>query len=142
MAQELTALEARLVPEATDPDTPVKPDGLSTLLYVGGRPGDIHRLRRFAAGLGLMLLDHDGGVEDRAGLLPGLVSRADAVCFPVDCVSHDAALAVKRLCRQAAKPCLPLRSTGLGAFMAGLARLGTPSPLAGEGRGEGGSAPP
>ena len=40
-------------------------------------------------------LHHDGGLEHSAGLLPGLISRADLAVFPVDCVSHDAAAAVK-----------------------------------------------
>ncbi len=47
---------------------------------------------------------HDGGVDERNGLLAGLVGRADLVLFPVDCISHDAALTVKRLCRQLGKP--------------------------------------
>jgi Uncharacterized protein conserved in bacteria (DUF2325) len=65
-------------------------------------------------------LHHDGGIEERGGLLPGLVSRADAVLFPVDCVSHAAMSLVKRLCRQAGKPFVPLRSAGLAPFCAAL----------------------
>src|SRR4029453_8850762 len=57
---------------------------------------------------------------DRTGLLAGLVSRADVVMFPVDCVSHDAVATVKRLCRQASKPYVPLRSAGLSSFVAAL----------------------
>jgi len=66
------------------------------------------------------LLSHDGGQHDHPSLLPGLISRADRVVFPVDCVSHDAALTVKRLCRQLGKPWLPLRSAGLGSFLAAI----------------------
>ena len=40
--------------------------------------------------------------------------------FPTDCVSHDAALQVKRLCRQTMKPFVPLRSSGVASFVAGL----------------------
>ena len=65
---------------------------------------------------------HDGGVDDRSGLLAGLVSRADIVMFPVDCVSHEAVAIVKRLCRQTAKPYVPLRSSGTGSFVSALAR--------------------
>jgi len=39
-------------------------------------------------------------------------------------VSHDAALTVKRLCRQLGKPWVPLRSSGLASFLAGLAEPG------------------
>jgi hypothetical protein len=53
--------------------------------------------------LGVTLLYHDGGIENHAGLLPGLASQSDLVLFPVDCISHDAAQAVKSLCRQGGK---------------------------------------
>jgi hypothetical protein len=92
----------------------------ATLLYVGGRPAQIGHLRALAERFGAIFLHHDGGIEERGGLLPGLVSRADAVLFPVDCVSHAAMSQVKRLCRQAGKPFLPLRSAGLAPFCAAL----------------------
>ena len=91
-----------------------------TFLYVGGRPAQIGHLRALAERSGAAFLHHDGGVEERGGLLPGLVSRADAVMFPVDCISHAAMLLVKRLCRQAGKPFQPLRSGGLAPFCAAL----------------------
>ena len=72
---------------------------------------------------GAQLLHHDGGIEERSGLLEGLVSRADVVMFPIDCVSHRAVGIVKRLCRQAAKPYLPLRSSGISSFIAALDRV-------------------
>jgi len=91
------------------------------ILYVGGRPGSTDQMRASLEAAGGALLCHDGGQHDHPSLLPGLVSQADRVAFPVDCVSHDAALAVKRLCRQLGKPWLPLRSAGLGSFLAALA---------------------
>ncbi len=91
------------------------------ILYVGGRPGCTDQMRASLEAAGGALLCHDGGRHDHPSLLPGLVSQADRVAFPVDCVSHDAALAVKRLCRQLGKPWLPLRSAGLGSFLAALA---------------------
>jgi len=90
------------------------------LLYVGGWPGYIQSMRAIVEGMQAELLHHDGGQEERKGLLAGLVRRADAVFFPVDCISHDAATVVKRLCKQAGKPYLPLRSVSLTSFMAGL----------------------
>ncbi|MDB5376647.1 MAG: hypothetical protein JWR00_1093 [Rubritepida sp.] len=38
-----------------------------------------------------------------------------------DCVSHEAAWAVKRLCRAAGRPYRPLRSSGVTSFLAALA---------------------
>lgn len=89
-----------------------------TVLYVGGRSGQTQALRQAAARIGIELLHHDAA--QGAALLPGLVGRADLVVFPVDCVSHEAALAVKRLCRQFGRPFRPLRSTGTSSLLAAL----------------------
>jgi hypothetical protein len=66
-------------------------------------------------------LHHDGGIEHSMTLLPGLVSRAGCTVFPVDCISHDAMGAVKRHCRQAGKPFVPLRTSSVTSLLAGLA---------------------
>ena len=44
----------------------------------------------------------------------------DLVLFPVDCISHEAANAVKALCRQAGKRFIPLRSASVTALVAAL----------------------
>ena len=93
------------------------------LLYVGGRQAQIAHLRMLAERAGATLLHHDGGIEERNGLLQGHISRADAVLFPVDCISHAAMSLIKRLCRQSGKPFLPLRSAGLAPFYAALTRI-------------------
>jgi len=92
------------------------------ILYVGGRPGSVEQMRAALAAAGGELLAHDGGRHDHPSLLPGLISQAERVVFPVDCVSHDAALTVKRLCRQLGKSWLPLRSSGVASFLATLAK--------------------
>jgi hypothetical protein len=89
----------------------------------GGRLAQVHRLQAFVEGAQAELLHHDGGMEERKGLLAGLVICVDAVFFPVDCISHDAAGILKRLCRQAGKPYLPLRSASLTSFIAALRRF-------------------
>jgi hypothetical protein len=93
------------------------------LLYVGGRIRQIPHIRAFVEAAQAEFLQHDGGVEERKGLLVGMVARADAVFFPVDCISHDAASLLKRLCRQAAKPYVRLRSASLTSFLVALRRL-------------------
>ncbi len=117
---ELSAVEADLQPRTED--IPWRLDGLS-LLYVGGRPGQVAHLRTLSESRGAELLHHDGGVEHHPDLLAGLTSRADIVLFPVDCVSHDAALMVKRLCRQTDKRFIPLRSASATSFLAALRPL-------------------
>jgi hypothetical protein len=119
LRQELDAIEASAAPALPDGIAAADLGGLA-LLYVGGRPNQVGHLKAAAEGAAAQFLHHDGGIEERGGLLPGLISRADAVFFPVDCVSHDAMSLVKRLCRQAGKPYRPLRSSGLGSFLAAL----------------------
>ena len=118
LRRELDAVEASLAIPLADAG-PRRPLDLN-VLYVGGRPAQIGHLRDLAERAGAAFLYHDGGIEEREGLLPGLVSRADAVLFPVDCISHAAMLAVKRLCRQSGKRFVPLRSAGLAPFYAAL----------------------
>ncbi|MBW6401130.1 DUF2325 domain-containing protein [Roseomonas sp. HJA6] len=115
LRREIAAAEAAL----TD-DSPTSPaiGAPRTILYVGGRSGQTAVLRRAAERCGAELLHHDA--EQGSALLAGLVGRASLVVFPVDCVSHDAALAVKRLCRQTGRPFRPLRSTGAASLLAAL----------------------
>jgi hypothetical protein len=98
-----------------------------TLLYVGGRASRIPRLKALVERAGARFLHHDGGLEQNVGLLPSLVSRADHVTFPVDCVSHDAAATIKRLCRQTGRPYQPLRSASLTCLLSVLSSIGRPS---------------
>ena len=120
LQDELAAVEASLVGGEVEDFAPADDLAGTSLLYVGGHPGLVGHLRSASDRFGATLEHHDGGMEDRAGLLVGLIGRADLVLFPVDCVSHEAALAVKRLCRQAGKPYRPLRSAGLASFVTAL----------------------
>jgi hypothetical protein len=128
LRRELTHAEAQIggVP-AEDADA----DALTALqlggaqvLYVGGRAHQVPRLKAVVERAGGVLLHHDGGIEHSMTLLPGLVSRAGCTVFPVDCISHDAMGAVKRQCRQAGRPFVPLRTSSLASLLAGLATVG------------------
>jgi hypothetical protein len=94
----------------------------TTLLYVGGRAHQVPQLRMLAEQLGATLLHHDGGSDDRSGLLAAQVARADAVFFPVDCVGHNAVAVVKRVSCQIGKPYVVLRNSGLTSFAVALRR--------------------
>ena len=65
---------------------------------------------------GATLLHHDGGIDDRSGLLAAQVARADLVLFPVDCVKPRRRRVVKRVSRQISKPDVASRSSGLTSF--------------------------
>ena len=92
------------------------------IAYVGGRPGTVGRFRALVERLNGRLVYHDGGLEDHEGQLGRILGQADIVVCPVDCVSHRASLRAKQFCKRTGKPFVPLRSTGLSSFVAGLCR--------------------
>ena len=127
LTRELEALERRLeVPETASASSII---GARCVLYVGGRPGVLHHMREALGKAAGELRTHDAGQHDQMSLLPGLVSRADFIVFPVDCVSHEAALAVKRLCRQFEKRWMPLRSSGVASFLSAMLEAADTAPV-------------
>ena len=94
-----------------------------TILYVGGRAHQIPQFKALVERTGARFLHHDGGIEHSSALLPGLVSRADHLFFPIDCISHDAVSTIKRLCRQLEKPYQPLRTASLATLVSALAQM-------------------
>jgi hypothetical protein len=126
LRQELASIETRIGVLLQDQEAGAEGaldlDGL-TVLYVGGRANQAPQLKRLVERTRGRFLHHDGGIEHNAALLPGLVSRADVAVFPVDCVSHDAAASVKRICRQLGKRYVPLRSSSLTCLLSGLAAM-------------------
>lgn len=95
--------------------------GGSTVLYVGGRSGQIPRLKALVEQSGGQFIHHDGGIEHASALLPSLVGRADVTMFPVDCVSHNAMNSAKRACQQMNKPYVALRTSSLTCLLSSLA---------------------
>ena len=93
------------------------------VLYVGGRSGLKGQYRLLGERFGCQMLHHDGGVEQSPHHLQQLLTKADAVVCPVDCVSHDACAMVKRMCRGSMKPVLFARSSGLSSLASSLAAL-------------------
>src|SRR5258705_4318904 len=126
LAAELAAAEQqidRLMPAETQEQQKGPALDLHELciLYVGGRNHQIPQLKALVEGANGRLLHHDGGVEHNASMIPGLVSRADIVVFPVACISHAAAISVKRSCRLMGKRYVPLRTSSLACLLATLA---------------------
>jgi hypothetical protein len=126
LRQELDLIERELSalsrPEALDHDRLIDLSG-ATLLYVGGRTNQIPQLKDMAERTGARFLHHDGGMEHSPSLNPGLVSRADCIFFPIDCISHEAVVTIKRLCRQTGKTYQPLRTGSLACLLSGLAKM-------------------
>jgi hypothetical protein len=90
------------------------------LLYVGGRPATNAVIRNLCERAGIDLTLHDGGIEDRKGLLDAAVPGAELVLFPVDCVDHDSVGKLKRLCQRHGVSFVPLRTAGVGSFVSAL----------------------
>lgn len=93
------------------------------ILYVGGRPSSAAAIRDLVHRHGGEIDRHDGGLEDRKGLLAAAIPRAQLVVFPVDCIDHDSAGSIKRLCARAGVAFLPLRSASVASFAAALSGL-------------------
>ncbi|WP_345816298.1 DUF2325 domain-containing protein [Paraburkholderia sp. PREW-6R] len=93
------------------------------IVYVGGRPGSNAALRRLVQSAGGDLIVHDGGVEDRKGLLAAALPGADVVVFPVDCIDHDSMNMLKRVCERQQIDYHPLRTASVASFVELMARL-------------------
>ncbi|MFL6643051.1 MAG: DUF2325 domain-containing protein [Paraburkholderia fungorum] len=108
------------------------------VVYVGGRPGSNAALKRLVEAAGGDFVVHDGGVEDRKGLLAAALPGADIVVFPVDCVDHDSMTTLKRVCERHQIDYYPLRTASVASFVElmdrlrpeHLAQLGNPPPSA------------
>ena len=100
---------------------PLVLDG-DTILLVGGRRGQVPFLAEVISSAGGTLLHHDGGREMSLSLLPGLVGRADRIVVALDCVSHAAAGAARRLVRDRGKALDALPSLSLNSLLNAVGR--------------------
>lgn len=87
------------------------------IVYVGGRPGSNAVIRSLVHAAGGEIVLHDGGIEDRKGLLASALVHADVAVFPVDCIDHDSMNTIKRVCERNGVPYYPLRSAGVASFV-------------------------
>jgi hypothetical protein len=90
------------------------------VLYVGGRNRQVAHFRSLVERHNGEFLHHDGGLSENTARLSAMIRSADVVICPVDCVSHDACLRVKRMCKRTAKQFVALRSASLTSFSDGL----------------------
>jgi hypothetical protein len=141
MQAECQALERAMTPQPERPGAR-RSDyawiGGRRIVYVGGRPGSNAALKALVESAGGELVVHDGGLEDRKGLLASALPGADLVVFPVDCIDHDSMNMVKRVCERHQVRYFPLRTASVASFVELMARLapepampaGTPPPSA------------
>ena len=92
-----------------------------TILYVGGRTKLCNRFRALVEDCNGEFLHHDGGLHDKKmSRLGKLLGQADIVLCPIDCISHNACLKIKRHCKENDKPLSLLRRSSVSAFARGL----------------------
>ncbi|MEN8515212.1 DUF2325 domain-containing protein [Burkholderia sp. RS02] len=124
---EASAIE-RAVQASTDDPAEQTVDTLSILrhrrvVYVGGRPGSNRAIRRIVETAGGEVTMHDGGIEDRKGLLATALPGAHMVVFPVDCIDHDSMNLLKRICERHHIAYYPLRTASVASFVELIGRL-------------------
>lgn len=93
------------------------------IAYIGGRPRTVSRMRDLVERCRGSFVHHDGGAEQSAEALDGVLGRADVVMFPVDCVSHTAVEKLKTTCSRMNKTFLPLPSASFSSFASELGRV-------------------
>jgi outer membrane murein-binding lipoprotein Lpp len=125
---ECHALERATLDALDEPDT--RRAGLAgvqgkRVVYVGGRPGSNTALKALVSSAGGELVVHEGGVEDRKGLLAAALPGADLVVFPVDCIDHDSMNMLKRVCERHQVDYHPLRTASVASFIDLITRLHT-----------------
>lgn len=123
---EARAMEHAALPEDAGGATrALPPDTLKgqRIVYVGGRPATHQALKRWVESAGGELTVHDGGIEDRKGLLAAALAGADLAVFPVDCVDHDSMNTLKRVCERHQLTYHPLRTASLASFVELMMRL-------------------
>ncbi|MCK5897163.1 MAG: DUF2325 domain-containing protein [Cocleimonas sp.] len=93
------------------------------VLYVGGRNSQCSHFRQLVEQQNGQFIHHDGGREDSYQKLASIVTKADVVFCPLDCVSHTAMNLVKRHCQNNTKQLVYIPHASLSAFSKGLTEI-------------------
>lgn len=98
------------------------------VLCIGGRTGLVEGYRRMVETRGGRFVHHDGGQEESLHRIDAAVAGADAVVCQAGCVSHMAYYRLKEACKKLGKPCVFVKSPGVGSFARGLSALASAAP--------------
>lgn len=129
LSREVAILEKEMgravEPVCDNGDCPIGEDGDLDLcgrciVFIGGRSNQTPHFRTLVERCNGKFMHHDGGLDDGQSKLESILSKADAVFFPVDCVSHNASRDIKRFCKRDMKPFIPLSRSGYATFRRGL----------------------
>jgi hypothetical protein len=95
------------------------------VLCIGGRTNLVDGYRRMVETRGGRFVHHDDGQEESLHRIDAAVGNADAVVCQAGCVSHAAYYRLKEACKKLGKPCVFVKSPGVGSFARSLAVLAT-----------------
>jgi hypothetical protein len=90
------------------------------ILCIGGRGRLYPEYRCLIESLGGNLLIYRGNQKGDSDRLPDLLTCADLIICPVDCVHHETYFAVKFYCKKTGKPCVFLERSDLPTFRKGV----------------------
>lgn len=93
------------------------------ILYVGGRDRQCSHFRALTEQNNGSFIHHDGGRSDGSSKLYSTLAQADVVMCPLDCISHEAMINVKRHCKNTAKPLIMMPRSSYSAFSKGLSQI-------------------
>lgn len=127
--EEAEYLQYLLSQQNKHDDCQFKKQGLCgrCVLYVGGKKNLIPHYRELVEEKAGVFLHHDGGQEKNTQALSQMLTRADVVIFPSDCISHEAYWKIKRCCKKQQKPYEYLSSPGLYSLSSMLDKIGDTS---------------
>lgn len=86
------------------------------ILYLGGKAGQRRHFQALVESCDGRFLYHDGGRETCPHRISELVSQADVVMCPTDCISHGAMEKARALCAKQDKPIVFMQRASLSTF--------------------------
>ncbi len=86
------------------------------VLYLGGKANQRRHFQALVESCDGRFLHHDGGRETCPHRITELVSQADVVMCPTDCISHSAMEKARSLCAKQDKPIVFMERASLSTF--------------------------
>lgn len=93
------------------------------VLCVGGYARLYPEYRRLIEAAGGCLWIYRGNQKRDSKRLPALLTHADMVLCPIDCVNHETYFTVRQYCKVSGKPCVLLQRSNVPTFRKGIKTL-------------------
>jgi hypothetical protein len=93
------------------------------ILCVGGYARLYPEYRRLIEAAGGCLWVYRGNQRKDSKRLPSLLTHADMVLCPIDCVNHETYFTVRQYCMKSGKPCVLLQRSNVPTFRKGIKTL-------------------